>query len=73
MAKQLSFSEQLRRAVDADPRSRYAICKATGITEPSMSKLMAGNGGLSRENLDLLIDELGLVLVKRSALRKKRN
>ncbi|WP_428388493.1 helix-turn-helix domain-containing protein [Mucisphaera sp.] len=73
MAKQLSFYEQLRRAVDADTRSRYALCKATGIAEASMSKMMAGTGGLSRENLDRLINELGLVLVKRSALRKKRD
>ncbi|WP_428389904.1 hypothetical protein [Mucisphaera sp.] len=73
MADRLPFSEQLRRAVDADSRTRYAICKATGIPQASMSKFMQGRIGLSRENLDLLINELGLVLVKRSALRKKRN
>lgn len=59
-----TFTDQIRRAVDASGLSRYRIAKTLGIPESSMSRFMAG-GGLSFENLDRLADLLGLGVVRR--------
>ena len=54
------FSDQIRDAVDASGLSRYAICKAIGFPESSMSRFMTGKGGLSMDTLDKLAELLGL-------------
>jgi len=59
-----SFTDQIRRAVDASGMSRYAIAKRLGIPESSMSRFMTG-GGLSFENLDALAALLGLRVAAR--------
>lgn len=56
----VKLSDQIRRAVDASGMSRYRICKELGIAESTLSRFMAGKGGLSMENLDALADLLGL-------------
>ncbi|MEX0641662.1 MAG: helix-turn-helix transcriptional regulator [Pirellulales bacterium] len=50
----------MRRAIDAAPMSRYAICKAIGLNEATMSRFMAGEAGLSMKVLDRLADFLNL-------------
>jgi transcriptional regulator with XRE-family HTH domain len=61
VAKQRAkLSEQVRRAVEASGRSRYAICKALGLDQATMSRFMSGKGGLSMESLDALADLLDL-------------
>jgi transcriptional regulator with XRE-family HTH domain len=60
--KQIKLSDQIRRAVDASGISRYRICKDLGIAESTMSRFMAGLGGLSMEYLDALADLLELNL-----------
>jgi transcriptional regulator with XRE-family HTH domain len=62
------FSDQVRDAVDASGMSRYAICKAIGLSQPTMSRFMAGNSGLSMGTLDKLAELLGLSV----ATRRKR-
>ena len=60
MGKQrISFSDQIRRAVDSSGMSRYRICKEIGIAESTMSRFMAGEW-LGKENMDALADLLGL-------------
>jgi transcriptional regulator with XRE-family HTH domain len=66
MAKR--FSDQIRQAVDASGMTRYAICKALGIDQATMSRFMAGSG-MELSNLDRLADLLGLT-VKRPAKRR---
>ena len=56
------FSDQLRDAVDGSGMSRYAICKAIGLPESSMSRFMAGKSGLSMGVVDRLADRLGLTV-----------
>ena len=61
MAKvRLKLSDQVRRAVDASGLSRYRISKELGVAESTMSRFMAGKGGLSMEHLDALAALLGL-------------
>ncbi len=61
----LTFSDQVRAAVDASGHTRYRICKAAKIAEAAMSRFMAGKGGLSMASLDRLADMLGLDVVTR--------
>ena len=59
----VKLSDQVRRAVDASGLSRYRICKTLGIAESTLSRFMAGQGGLSMEYLDALADLLHLDIV----------
>ena len=59
----VKLSDQVRRAVDASGLSRYRICKTLGIAESTLSRFMAGQGGLSMEYLDALADLLDLKIV----------
>ena len=43
--------------------SRYAIAKALGIAESTMSRFVNGKGGLSMEYVDKLAELLGLHIV----------
>ena len=61
----VKLSDQVRRAVDASGLSRYRICKTLGIAESTLSRFMAGQGGLSMEYLDALADLLDLDIVSR--------
>jgi transcriptional regulator with XRE-family HTH domain len=59
-ARRIRLSDQVRKAVDASGLSRYRIAKELGIAESTMSRFMAGKGGLSMEYLDALADLLRL-------------
>ena len=59
------LTDQLRRIIDASGRSRYAICKGIGIDQSTMSRFMAGAGGLSLEALDRLAAFLDMEIVVR--------
>ena len=64
------FSDQIRAAVDASGMSRYRICKEIGLSQPTMSRFMAGRTGLSMESLDRLADLLGLDVVTQPKANK---
>ena len=61
--------DDIRKAIKASKKSRYAISKDTGISQGQLSDLMAGKKGLSIESLERLADYLGLEIVAR---RKRR-
>ena len=58
--KRTKLSDQVRRAVDESGLSRYRICKLIEISQPTMSRFMSGQCGLTMKNLDKLADLLGL-------------
>ncbi len=58
--ERIKLSEQIRRAIDAAPVSRYRICKEAGLAEATMSRFMSGQGGLSMEKMDAIADFIGL-------------
>ena len=53
-----TLSQQIRHAIDDSGMSRYAICKAIGLSQSTMSRFMKGNGGLSME----MLDRIGAIL-----------
>ena len=51
--------EQVRQLIDDSEESRYAIWRATGISQSQLSQFMAGNKGLSVDALELVLAHLG--------------
>ncbi len=61
MAKRrVMLSDQVRQAVDDCGMTRYAIWKATGIDQATLSRFVAGERRLSMDSLDRLADLLDL-------------
>lgn len=61
MAKQRQkLSEQIREAVETCGHTRYAIAKATGISQGTLSRFVSGERGLPMKTLDTLADYLDL-------------
>ncbi len=69
--KPQTLTDQLRKAIDASEMSRYRICKVTGMSESTMSRFMAGKGGLSLDVLDKIARALGARLVVESKADEK--
>lgn len=57
-AKRERFEDQLRRLIDESGMTRYAIAKATGIPQATLSRFQAAKAGLSMPNLNLLAELL---------------
>ena len=62
MAKHTPLSDQLRRAIDSAPMTRYRISKDLGISEATLSRFMSGERGLTLKVVDALANYLGLRL-----------
>jgi hypothetical protein len=64
------FSDQLRRAIRESELSRYAISKATGVSEAVLCRFVAGTAGMSLDSIDKLMTFLGLEIRPRRRGRK---
>jgi transcriptional regulator with XRE-family HTH domain len=71
MSKRPKFSEQLRRAIEAAPVTRYRIAVDTGVSDAVLSRFVNSKVGLSLETVDLLCEYLDLKLVSESNREKK--
>lgn len=58
------MTDEVRESVEQSGMSRYAICKATGISEAAMSRFMRGQRGLTLYTLDRLAAFLDLHIRK---------
>ena len=56
------LTDQLRQIIENCGQSRYAIAKATGISEPTLCRLVSGDRFISPNALDTLGEYLGLEL-----------
>jgi plasmid maintenance system antidote protein VapI len=65
--KPAKLSDQIRHAIETCGRTRYAIAKATGISQPTLSRFISGERGLPMKTLDRLAGHLGLEII----IRKK--
>jgi plasmid maintenance system antidote protein VapI len=66
------LSDEIRDAVVGSGMSRYAISKALGIAESTMSRFVNGKGGLSMDYVDRLSELLGLHIVIKPMSDKRR-
>lgn len=64
MPKRLSFSEQLRRAMERSEKTRYRMSIETGIAQSNISRFFNHKGTLSQDSIDKLCDCLDLRLVE---------
>ncbi len=60
----------LRTALERCGQTRYAVSKATGIPESTLSRFVAGGKPLRGENIDRLCAYLGLKLTKAAKTAK---
>ena len=58
--KRLTFSGEIRDAIQSCGLSRYAICKALDMEQAQLSRFMAGKCWLGEQYLDALAELLGL-------------
>ena len=63
--KRNTITEGIRRAIEESGLSRYAIAKASGVSEAALSRFMSGKRGLTTATLDRLADVLELEVVAR--------
>jgi plasmid maintenance system antidote protein VapI len=70
------LTDQLRKAIDDNPAgmTRYAVCRAIGLDQSTLSRFMAGKAGLALETVDKLGEllELKLVTTKKPGKGKGR-
>ena len=52
--------DTMRREIERSGTSRYAISKATGIDQSTLSRFVSGERGLPMKTLDILADYLDL-------------
>ncbi len=64
--------EELRKAIRASSKTRYRLWHDTGIDQGQLSRFMAGDGGLSIENVEKLVEALGLEIIVRPKRSEKR-
>ena len=66
------LTEQLRQAILTSGKTRYAISKAAGVGQDTLSRFIHGERGLSMEAMDAIGQYLGLELKTRRPARKKK-
>ena len=65
--------DQIRRAVEASGETRYAIAKASGVSQGQLSRLVSGERAMTVDTIERLADYLGLriTIEPKSKPRKK--
>ena len=61
----MKITDRIRRLIETSDQSRYAISKATGIDQATLSRFVKGERGLSMEALDKLAEFFGWQLQKK--------
>ena len=72
-ASMARLTDQLRQAIDNNPAgmTRYAVCKAIGLGQSTLSRFMAGKAGLALDTVDKLGELLELELVTKKPVKGK--
>jgi transcriptional regulator with XRE-family HTH domain len=69
--RRIKLSDQIRQTIENCGQTRYAVSKATGIAESTLSRFMTGERGLPMKTLDKLADYLDLdIIAGKRRLRK---
>jgi plasmid maintenance system antidote protein VapI len=69
--QQKRLTDQLRHIVENCGQTRYQVSKATGISEPTLARLVSGERFLSPDALDVLGKYFGLRIVTDKPKTKK--
>jgi transcriptional regulator with XRE-family HTH domain len=63
--------DQLREAIEASPKSRYAISKESGVSQSQLSQFLDGTKGLSIDAAERVAEALGLEVALRRRSRRR--
>jgi len=64
--------DELRRAIENSPESRYRLSKKAGIEQSQLSRFMTGNQRLGVEAVEKLAQALGYeIVMRKKGIRKK--
>jgi DNA transposition AAA+ family ATPase len=66
----MTFSDEIRREIERCGASRYRIAEASGVSQSSLSKFMAG-GGLDYACLDRVAAAIGLHVTREHGAAEK--
>ena len=61
-----SFSDQLRRIIEASEMSRNELCRAAGVDPSHLHKFVHRTGRLTNDTIDRLADVLGIQVTTRN-------
>ncbi len=67
----VAIYECIRDAIESSEKSRYRLSQETGISQAQLSEFFHGRRGMSVENIELLIEALGLEMTIRPVRRKR--
>ena len=62
-SKKETVSDGIRKAIDNSGVSRYALAKAAGVEQATLSRFMRGKAAITTTTLDALAKVLGLRIV----------
>jgi len=68
----VTFGDQIRRAVEDCGMTRYAIAKATGIDNATLSRFIHGQAWMSEATMNALAEFLGLEVVARKGTKGRQ-
>jgi len=71
MSKMSMICNQLKKAIERDPRSRYRLSKETGIEQSQFSRFMSGKRSLSIESIEIIAKALGFELTMKKRTKKR--
>jgi transcriptional regulator with XRE-family HTH domain len=56
------LTDQVRQAIDACGLTRYRLAQFTGVSQPTLSRFMSGERGISLDALDTLAQFLQITI-----------
>ena len=68
-----NIREQVRKAIDSCGMSRYAISRATGVSEGMLSRFMSSETDMTLRTLDRLSAVIGVRLVIDRPKRRRKD
>ena len=67
------MSDQVRDAIDGCGLSRYAISRATGVTQGALSRFMSGQRDMTLRTLERIAPMIGVSLRTKRPLRQRKD
>lgn len=72
MSSMSKICDELKQAIERDPRSRYRLSKETGIEQSQLSRFVNGKRSLTIESIEILAKALGFELIMQKKTKKRK-
>lgn len=64
--------DAIRKAIAESEKTRYQLWQETGISQTQLCEFLHGRRGMSMDNLEILAKALGLEILIRPVIKRKR-